>query len=97
MNFLSPLNGVNADIDEGLPGIRQIGVQGPVHGHLGEQTNDTLLVRTLDNLLEAGGGRDTERVDANTSLTLQYLFKSDPYIYFWLVPYYWCIIVQPES
>ena len=65
-----PFNRVHADVDKSLPGVREVGVEGPVHGHLGEETNNTLLVGALDDLLEAGRGGDTESVHSNPPLSL---------------------------
>ena len=67
-----PLNRVHTDVDEGLPSVRQVGVQCSVHGHLGEEPHDTLLISTLDNLLQTGRGWNTQGVHTNTSFSLGY-------------------------
>ena len=65
-----PFNRVHADVDKSLPGVREVGVEGPVHGHLGEEAHDALLVRALDDLLEAGRGGHAEGVHPDPPLAL---------------------------
>ena len=42
-----PGYGVHAGVDEGLLCVGETGVEGPVHRHLAEQPDYTLLVRSL--------------------------------------------------
>ena len=67
---IPPLDRVYTHVDKSLPGVGQVGVQGPVHSHLGEQPHDALLVSTLDHLLEAGRGGDAEGVHSDPPLSL---------------------------
>lgn len=69
--FIPPLDRVYTHIDKSLPGIGQVGVQGPVHRHLGEQPHDALLVRALDHLLQAGRGGHAEGVNPDPPLALK--------------------------
>ncbi len=44
-----PCDCVHTDVNEGLPGVLQAGVQGSIHGHFCQQAHNALLVCSLDS------------------------------------------------
>ena len=68
---IPPLDRVYTHIYKSLSGVGQVGVQGPVHCHLGEQPHDALLVSALDHLLKAGRGGHAEGVNPDPPLSLK--------------------------